>query len=362
MVNGVKKVCYLGNYKEISGYSNAARENILALHSAGVIVVPRYVKMTDNRHQINSTIEQLEKQGLDSVDAIIQHNLPSEFAYTDKVINIGCYAWETSGFPNSTWGQHIKMMDKMIVPSSFMKSITPNINTHIVPHGLDTEKFTATKHCEFGANKDTLKFYTIGESNKRKNLNGLIAAYSMSFDALDNVVLIIKTNCSPNALKENIDDIRRGLKRFANPHRYPKIIVIHNFLSDQQIDEIHNNSDVYVSMSYGEGFCIPAAEAMGWGNMLLVPDSSAFKDFNKAELHNEFVKTSPSKCFGSVDSLPDVYTSDETWWTPDIYDMSTKMKIIYDTRVDKQYRGLRKEYVKNTYSRKVVGQQLKDIL
>lgn len=133
-------------------------------------------------------------------------------------------------------------------------------------------------------------------------------------------------------------------------------------MSEQQIDELHNNCDVFVSMSYGEGFCIPAAEAMGWGNMILVPNSSAFKDFDVPNLHNVFVKTNPIRCFGSVDSLPDIYTSDEFWWAPDIYDMATNMKIIYDTRIDKHYRGIRKEYVRNTYSRQVVGQQLKDIL
>lgn len=205
MVDGLNKlkVCYISNHREISGYSNAARENILALTEAGVNVVPRYVKMTNNRQQFNHIIAQLEKQDLNNVDVVIQHNLPSEFAYTDKVINIGCYAWETSGFPNSTWKQHIQMMDKMVVPSSFMKDITPCDTTYVVPHCFNVNKFTRTKFCQFGADKNTLKFYTISENNRRKNLNGLIAAYSLVFDSADNVVLIIKTNSHPRSIKRN---------------------------------------------------------------------------------------------------------------------------------------------------------------
>ena len=41
------KVLYLGYYRDGTGWAKAAQNYILALQSAGVDVVPRYVKLND---------------------------------------------------------------------------------------------------------------------------------------------------------------------------------------------------------------------------------------------------------------------------------------------------------------------------
>lgn len=357
------KIAYLGNFNELSGYSNAARETILALDEVGIDVVPRYIKMTSSQKFYNKRIDELSKKDLNNVDAVIQHNLPSEFAYKSGILNIGLYAWETNGFPNSNWSQHIKMMDMIIVPSKFVASVTQNKNTYVIPHPLNTEKFSQpTTECGFSSNKNTLKFYTIGEYNKRKNIQNLLIAYFSTFDSVDNVLLVLKLNGDIGKIKEMINDIKFGLKRFSNPDRYPKVVLIHNFLTEQQIDSVHEHCDVFVSTSYGEGFCLPAAEAMGWGNMLLVPNSTAFTDFGYPFEHNMFVNVHETKCFGSVDSLPYLYTSDETWWSTDIVDLSSKMRYIYDTRIDKENKEERKTFVKNNLSRHRVGNAIKELI
>ena len=317
--------------------------------------------MTTNTNQYNARIEELEKKDLNNIDVIIQHNLPSEFVYSSKAKNIGCFAYETSGFPNSTWKQNLEIMDGIVVPCNFMTDLSYNSNTFVIPHAIDTEKFNKpTENYAFGTNKNTVKFYTISEYNKRKNISGLVLAYLSTFDANDNVVLVIKTVGSAQTIKTNINDIKFGLKRFDNIQRYAKIILITDQVDDTTIDSIHSSCNVFVSASYGEGFCIPAVEAMGWGNMLLVPHSTAF-----ADLHghgNLLVETNPTKCFGSVDSLRECYTSDEIWSSPSILDMSALMREIYEYRLFEHEIKNRKEFVKSHYSRETIGKQYKNIL
>lgn len=317
--------------------------------------------MTQHTNIHCEKIEELEKKDLNNVDVLIQHNLPSEFIHTDKVLNIGCFAYETSGFPNTNWAQNLQIMDGLVVPTSFMQQSIYNENTFIVPHAIDTNKFHKdTEHYAFGTNKNTVKFYTISEYNKRKNVQNLVLSYLSTFDSNDNVILILKLLGSQQNIKSMIEDIKYGLKRFDNMHRYAKIALITDKVDDSTIDSIHNSCDVFVSSSYGEGFCIPAVEAMGWGKMLLVPHSTAFVDLYGHG--NILVESMPTKCFGSVDSLRECYTSDEVWSSPCILYMSSAMREIYEYRLFEHDIENRKQFIQDNYSRKTIGNKYKNIL
>src|SRR4051812_40517692 len=97
------KVAYLAPWADASGYSYSAISHILALDSVGVIVVPRSVKMTNTNGVIPKRIRELQENDLSNVDAVIQHNLPSEFSYKGGIKNIGLFSYETDSFGNSGW-------------------------------------------------------------------------------------------------------------------------------------------------------------------------------------------------------------------------------------------------------------------
>ena len=56
------KVLYIGHYKDGTGWGNAALNNILALNSAGVDVVPRAITYEEKDKVKNETIEKLEQK------------------------------------------------------------------------------------------------------------------------------------------------------------------------------------------------------------------------------------------------------------------------------------------------------------
>ena len=55
------KVLYIGNYRDGTGWANACINNILALDSAGVNVVPRAITFETQQQDYPSRIKELSK-------------------------------------------------------------------------------------------------------------------------------------------------------------------------------------------------------------------------------------------------------------------------------------------------------------
>lgn len=366
------KVAYLSPHKDSGGYTNAAIENILSLDSVGVEVVPRSVKMTGANGNVPSRVKELEQNNLNNIDIIVQHNLPSEFVYRSDIKNVGAFAYETNDIPHNDWIEKLKLMDKVVVFCTqqwdILKNYIDSRKISIVPHAVDITKFNKNYNTfDFGVNKDTVKFYTISEFNRRKNIPALLLAYYSKFTADDNVILIIKTHLSNRDAKSTYDhiktiadDLKNTLKRFNNPFRYPKVFIIPEFLSENEICSLHQSCDVFVSASHGESFCLPLADAIGFGNHSITSNYGAFKDYNPYTL----VDGVESPVFGVTDSPPDLYTGDELWFNINVKELSDSMYTTYLDLKDKKDRkhkdGLK--YIKEHFSRESVGQQFKKVL
>jgi len=91
------KVLYIGHYKEASGWSNAAINNILSIASNNVDIACRNIKLTNTESQIDTRILNLEKNNLDNIDYCIQHVLPHHLVSTKKFKkNIAYFAGESN--------------------------------------------------------------------------------------------------------------------------------------------------------------------------------------------------------------------------------------------------------------------------
>jgi glycosyltransferase involved in cell wall biosynthesis len=367
------KVCYISPYKSSSGYGVAAREYILSLDNAAVNVVPRFVQMTDKSAEVDNRILELEKQDLDNVDVVIQHNLPNELVYKGGVRNIGAFAYETNGLPSNSWKHNLEVMDDIIVFCQQQRQVIlkeiPNYDPsriHVVPHSIDISKLDRKlEPINFGLPKEVIKFYTIAEFNRRKNFPALISAYLSRFTADDNVVLIIKTGGVKDNIKQMIDEIKGGSNRFDDDNRYAKIILINDHLSDEDMCRLHQSCDVFVTASHGESWCLPAVDALGFGNPIIAPAYGAFEDYMVNKYIGIPVGGTESPIFGMVNVPKGLYTSEENWFNISINSLANAMEII---ALDKEYyrskinEEKRINFVKENFSRKQVGLELKEIL
>lgn len=132
-------------------------------------------------------------------------------------------------------------------------------------------------------------FLHISSCFQRKGIGDLLDAYFSEFSGADNVRLVIKTFDNPHntRLRENL---ARHKAEHPNP---PRTELIFASLADADYYRLYVDADCLVAPSYGEGFLLPAAEAIlndvpvittGWGGQtdFCSPETAWLIDFRLA--------------------------------------------------------------------------------
>ena len=359
------KVCYLGVFRDGTGYANQAVNNMLAMEACGIDVVARAIKLSPgNNLELAKRVEHLEQKSTDNVDVVIQHVLPHYFEYKAGVKNIGMFDWETTNFKRSNWAQCCGLMDEIWVPSIQNTKAVENsdvtVPVKVFPCACDTTRFESVpSSLDIPQLKNKCVFYTVGEMTRRKNIVAILRAFYSAFSLRDDVILVIKTNIpgkSPEEtteiIRSTIEDIKKSLHIYVRHPYYPPVVCITDFLPDKKLDQLHKSCDVFVSASHGEAWGIPAHDAMGFGNPVILSNWGSFpelmcpqaKDYWEPNT-NKFrwpghvdcgwlVRGQLTPCFGHVDSFPDLYTGDELWFDPDMEHLIECMKEAYEEWIE----------------------------
>ena len=110
----------------------------------------------------------------------------------------------------------------------------------------------------------------------RKGIDTLMRAYRESFDQSTEVMLLIKSIPSPH---QEVDRLWTVLN-YGAPNA-PRFVNCTDDLSTDEMIWLQKRADAIVTMTKGEGFCIPVAEAMILGKPLVFPRHSSLLDFPK---------------------------------------------------------------------------------
>jgi len=354
----MKKVIFTSVYRDQTGYGQAGLDYIGALEQSGLDIVCKPVRLTQpSINKSYKSISHLESKDLNNIDCVIQYCLPHFFEYRAGIKNIGMFDWETSGFGRSSWANSCNLMDEIWVPCIQNKhaAISSGVKTkiNVVPHPYNINKINEkTEPLNIPSIKNKCAFYFIGEFNLRKNIVGTIKSYFRAFTSNDDVVLIIKTNkggMSPKELtatiSKNIEDIKNGMHLYNNKKLYPPIIVITEFLDDEKLLRLHRSCSVFISLSRGEGGCLPAYDALAFGNPVIASNYGVFPDLLYAQSDKyfddgEFLNTGEietgwlingqlTPCFSPDSSMIDLYTGKEDWFEPNLIDASKKLQDAY---------------------------------
>ena len=372
------KVLYIGHYKEGTGWGHAAIDYILAMDAVGIDVVCRSINFNDKPAEIPKRIQELEEKSLKGCDVCIQHILPHYMDYNGNFKkNIALYATETDSFERTNWPERINFMDEAWVINEQMveasKRSGVNIPVKVVPHACDTSKFNKTYgKFEIPQLQDTFIFYFIGELIRRKNLVALIKAFHIEFDTNEPVSLVVKANKSGmdedecfNHIKEICVQVKTNLKLYPAPDDYKKEVIIAQRLSEEDMCRLHVTGDCFVAPSFGEAWCIPAFDAMGFGSTPICTDTGGMKDFLK-EGGGTLVKAYPEPAFGMTETFQDLYTGYEDWHNIDIRELQKAMRRMYNLSLENspEYLSIKKTGLENVdrYSYKAVGETIKKAL
>ena len=357
------KILYISNYMDGTGWGNAAINNILALDSVGVEIVPRAITFESQQSNYPDRIKELEDNSIHDCDVCIQHTLPSLYSYDSNFKNIGFFATESSNFRDTNWHRNANLMDELWVPSHNTKGIARLSGVtkpiHVAPHSLDISSYnrnnTGNKIQEL---QSSFNFVFVGEFIERKNIKALLMAFHNEFELWEPVNLFIKTSKQTlEYVEKYCQQIKDGLKIRSN---YKREIIVAGHLNKEDYISVLSQCHCFVMPSRGEAFCIPALEAMAVNIPVLYTQHTGLEDF----CVGHSITSRPTPCFGAVSTLPDLDTANSTWQEIDIMELSQAMRtafIKWNTKIAKEEADHAKEIAK-TYDHKIIGQKLKDLL
>ena len=336
------KILFIGAYRDGTGWGQAAIDYILAMDHVGLDVVCRPIKLNDNNYEIPQRIIELEQKPLKGANICIQNVLPHYLDYNghfDK--NIALYFTETDSFTNSVWPQRINMMDEAWVACDQMAQASQNSGITIpiktIPCASDTSKFDQSRPVfAIPDLKDTFSFYFIGDMVRRKNLVALIKAFHLEFDISEEVSLMIKAtkySTEPEETMEHVkgmcNQIKENLKLYPSVDKYKYELIVTEHITEEEMLSLHATCDCFVMPSYGEAWCIPAFDAMGFGNTPICSDVGGPLEFLK-DGGGFLVPTKKEPVFGMLETFTDIYTGHENWWGVDIRALQKQMRHVFE--------------------------------
>lgn len=351
------KVLYIGHYREHSGWSNWAFDTIQALRMAGVDVVCRNIKLTDSVVNVPQFIQECESKNLNDVDVCIQNVLPHHLTGSDKFKkNIAYFVHEMDSIKNHNWRHNLDLVDQVWVPNTDLKNRMINDGfsdnrVKVIPNSCNISKYSDNKQRIYFDHKNhTFKFYFISELDDRKNLESIIKCFHSEFHSSEPVSLVLKVkrngvhaNDLRNGMIKICDEIKRQMRMYKDLKDYNHEIIITEDFTDEQMKTLHLSCDCFVGPTHGEGWGIPAFDAMCFGNTPICSNEGGPKDFIDPNNKNTgyLINGINGICNHKNPAFFDIFTGRNSWFIPDEIEVKKAMRYYYENRCSKNSDGLK---------------------
>lgn len=115
-------------------------------------------------------------------------------------------------------------------------------------------------------------------SDRRKNAEDLLSAFLIAFRDRPDVTLVLKLATSPAREFFELRELCYLYKSMGLRHRC-RLVVVTDFLSDEQMLDLLRATTYYVNVSRAEGACLPLQQALAAGRPALAPDHTAMADY-----------------------------------------------------------------------------------
>jgi glycosyltransferase involved in cell wall biosynthesis len=378
----MSKVLYIAPYRTGTDYSDAAINYILALDKVGVDVVPRC--SLDSLVDVPARIKELERKNSEGCDILVMHGPPETMEWYGKFKKcIGIVNIETNDIRYTSWANKLNLLDVVVVANVDAKDacIIGGVTKPIVilPYAFNMERYQRSygKLDEIRdiAGNDFL-FYTIGKSNRRRNIIDVLRAFHTEFRPEEPVNLVIKTgqkNLGPEITRNDIRKISEKIKADLRLYQgldkdgrklpavapYKEELIITEWLSDEDLCKLHNTCDAYVGVSSNENWGSATFDAMAFGKTPIAV-RYAGQAMYLNDTNSLAVAHTNESCFGLI-GMSDAFTAHEYWAKPNITSLREMMRLAYETRNNNPLveNGLETAY---DYSYERIGEQFKELL
>lgn len=191
------------------------------------------------------------------------------------------YGWEESSFPAAWVRQFNRRLHLITTTSRFVEKVLRDNGARVpvVTIGNGADHLLAVERkpldCDLGTG---FRFLHVSSCFPRKGVDVLLRAYARAFTARDEVVLVIKTFPNPH------NDVEWRIARLREQYpECPAIVLINRDIEEGQLVDLYQSCQAFVAPSRGEGFNLPAAEAMLFELPLVITGHGGQMDFCDAK-------------------------------------------------------------------------------
>ncbi|HMI72111.1 MAG TPA: glycosyltransferase, partial [Solirubrobacteraceae bacterium] len=218
-----------------------------------------------------ASVQRLDRSGLPidpplphAADVEVRHQWPPDLRPARSGRLAVIQPWEFGAIPNE-WVEPLQRdVDELWVPSAYVRDmylragIEPD-RVHVVPNGVDLERFGPEGHALQLGGDPTIRFLFVGGAIHRKGVDLLLAAWQQAFAGDEGVELVVKDFGS--------DGVYRGADRGRIRELAEAGALVHldADLDDAEMAALYRACDVLVHPYRGEGFAMPVLEAMASG-------------------------------------------------------------------------------------------------
>lgn len=177
----------------------------------------------------------------------------------------------------------------------------------------------------------------------RKNPEGALRAFAKAFAGESDALMVLKTAAS-SEFPERARELRGLVDRLGISD---KVRFVDDYLTQKDVLNLTNASDVYLSLHRAEGFGLGIAEAMSLGKPVIVTDYSSTTEFcnssNSIPIGYKIVE------MGVTENK--LYSAAEKWAEPDVEEAAHSLSRLYnDTTLRAKLGSAAKESILGQYS------------
>ena len=323
-----------GAFLDSSGYAYKVRHFVRYLVDAGIRV--RLVDLNYNDvdnlpdEQIDPLLRTLNRPVRSK--AVLSFTTPPVVEAVPGMKTINYTVFEALDIP-PLWAAHSRRHDHVIVATdsscqAWLRAGHPADRIHICPEGVEPlEPEQAAPIAIVDSTGRRLSDYrvrvlNISDFNDRKNLDGLLRVWLGTTRAEDSAALLLKVG-KGGGISDGMRDLlaRVSARTGRTLAQAAPVFLVEGKLSDADMMGLHAASTHYWSMSHGEGWDLPMAQAGAMGLTLLAPDHSAYNAYLDARVAHMI----PSPVTPAITAY-----AGQDWWSPDEGEAARLLRAVID--------------------------------
>jgi glycosyltransferase involved in cell wall biosynthesis len=190
--------------------------------------------------------------------------------------------WEFGEVP-AYWAERIReRVDEVWTASEYSRQsylaagVAPEL-VHVVPNGVDLDRFSPEGRAWQLEETAGTVFLFVGGTTYRKGIDVLLEAYGRAFTDDDDVLLVVKGFGAGTYYRgQTAED---AIAAFRERRRAPRLLPFDAHLDFDAIPSLYRAADCLVQPYRGEGFCLPALEALACGKPVVVTAGGPTDEF-----------------------------------------------------------------------------------